>query len=75
LEPPVHKVVASSALSTPTGPRNTPDGDLALALPLGGVKLPGIAAENIGRCAYGVFRHGLMQVGSRQHAYPPRAAA
>lgn len=40
------------------GPRQGADGGLVLALPLGGVALPGIAAEDIGRCAYGVFRRG-----------------
>ena len=47
------------------GPRRTPDGDLLLALPLGGVKLPGIAAEDIGACAYGLFRRGIDTVGQR----------
>jgi uncharacterized protein YbjT (DUF2867 family) len=47
------------------GPRNGPDGDLTLALPLGGVRLPGIAAEDIGRCAYGLFRRGTGTVGQR----------
>jgi uncharacterized protein YbjT (DUF2867 family) len=47
------------------GPRKGPDGDLALALPLGGVELPGIAAEDIGRCAYGLFRRGADTVGQR----------
>ena len=47
------------------GPRKAPDGDLVLALPLGGVKLPGIAAEDIGKCAYGLFRRGAGTVGQR----------
>jgi len=47
------------------GPRKGPDGELALALPLGGVRLPGIAAEDIGRCAYGLFRRGAGTVGQR----------
>jgi uncharacterized protein YbjT (DUF2867 family) len=47
------------------GPRNTPDGTLVLALPLGGVKLPGIVAEDIGKCVYGVFRRGTGTVGQR----------
>jgi uncharacterized protein YbjT (DUF2867 family) len=47
------------------GPRKAPDGGLVLALPLGGVKLPGIAAEDIGKCAYGVFRRGTDTVGQR----------
>lgn len=40
------------------GPRKGADGALVLALPLGGVKLPGIAAADIGKCAYGVFKRG-----------------
>jgi uncharacterized protein YbjT (DUF2867 family) len=47
------------------GPRKGPDGDIVLALPLGGAKLPGIAAEDIGRCAYGLFRRGTGTVGQR----------
>jgi len=47
------------------GPRKAPDGNLVLALPLGGVKLPGIAAEDVGKCAYGVFGRGTSTVGQR----------
>ncbi len=47
------------------GPRKGDDGDLILAMPLGGAKLPGIAAEDIGRTAYGVFRRGESTVGQR----------
>src|SRR5205823_10747233 len=47
------------------GPRRGTDGALVLALPLGGGKLPGIAAEDIGRCAFGVFRGGQSFVGRR----------
>jgi uncharacterized protein YbjT (DUF2867 family) len=47
------------------GPRKGPDGNLVLALPLGGGKLPGIAAEDIGRCAYGIFRRGPDAAGQR----------
>jgi uncharacterized protein YbjT (DUF2867 family) len=47
------------------GPRKGPSGDLVLALPLGGVKLPGIATEDIGKCAYGLFRRGTGTVGER----------
>ncbi|MBI5771549.1 MAG: NmrA/HSCARG family protein [Verrucomicrobia bacterium] len=38
------------------GPRKGPDGKLVFALPMGDKKLPGIVAEDIGRCAYGVFQ-------------------
>ena len=37
------------------GPKKGPDGTLAFVLPMGDKKLPGIAVEDIGRCAYGVF--------------------
>ncbi len=47
------------------GPHPGPDGNLVLALPLGGQKLPGIAAEDIGRCAFGIFRRGAGAVGER----------
>ncbi len=45
------------------GPRRGPDGRLVFALPLGGAKLPGIAVEDIGRCAHGVFRRGTALAG------------
>jgi uncharacterized protein YbjT (DUF2867 family) len=47
------------------GPRKGADGKLTLALPLGGQKLPGIAAEDIGKCAYGVFKRGAAVAGQR----------
>jgi hypothetical protein len=47
------------------GPRKGPDGNLVLALPLGGGKLPGIAGEDIGKCAYGIFRRGPAVSGQR----------
>jgi len=47
------------------GPRKGEDGTLTLALPLGGAKLPGIAAADIGACALGVFRRGAGAAGKR----------
>src|SRR5262245_51888672 len=47
------------------GPRKGPDGNLVLALPLGGGKLPGIATEDIGKCAYGIFKRGPEAAGQR----------
>jgi uncharacterized protein YbjT (DUF2867 family) len=46
-----------------SGPKRGPDGKLALTLPMGDKKLPGIAAEDIGKCAYGVFKKGRELVG------------
>lgn len=40
------------------GPKKGPDGVLGFTLPMGKAKLPGIAAEDIGRCAYGIFKRG-----------------
>jgi len=45
------------------GPTRGPDGRLSFVLPMADRKLPGIAAEDIGRCAYGVFRSGGEFVG------------
>jgi uncharacterized protein YbjT (DUF2867 family) len=47
------------------GPRRGEDGKLVLALPLGGQKLPGIAAEDIGGCALGIFKRGGSAVGRK----------
>jgi uncharacterized protein YbjT (DUF2867 family) len=38
------------------GPARGADGKLGITFPIGESKLPGIAAEDIGRCAYGVFQ-------------------
>lgn len=40
------------------GPTRQADGVLALTLPMDDKKLPSIAAEDIGRCAFGVFTRG-----------------
>ena len=40
------------------GPKRGADGVLTLTLPMGDKKLPGIAAEDIGKCAYGIFKAG-----------------
>ena len=45
------------------GPKKGPDGKLAITLPMGDKKLPGIAAEDIGKCAYGIFKKGADFIG------------
>ncbi len=45
------------------GPKPGPDGVLAITMPMGEAKLPGIAAADIGGCAYGIFRRGHELVG------------
>jgi uncharacterized protein YbjT (DUF2867 family) len=39
-----------------SGPKAGPDGTLALTMPMGDKKLPSMAAEDIGKCAYGIFQ-------------------
>jgi uncharacterized protein YbjT (DUF2867 family) len=45
------------------GPRADESGKLNFALPLGEKRLPGIAAADIGRCAYSIFKAGDEYVG------------
>jgi uncharacterized protein YbjT (DUF2867 family) len=44
-------------------PKKGPDGKLAITFPMGDKKLPGIAAEDIGKCAYGIFKKGDAFIG------------
>jgi uncharacterized protein YbjT (DUF2867 family) len=45
------------------GPKRGGDGRLVFTLPMADKKLPGIAAEDIGRCAYGIFKGGSRYIG------------
>ncbi len=45
------------------GPKKGTNGEYAIILPMGEKKLPGIAAEDIGKCAYGIFKRGSEFVG------------
>jgi uncharacterized protein YbjT (DUF2867 family) len=45
------------------GPKKGTDGKLALTLPMGEKRLSGIAAEDIGGCAYGIFKGGTEMIG------------
>jgi len=45
------------------GPKRGADGNLAITFPMGDGKLPGIASEDIGKCALGVYRKGREFVG------------
>ena len=47
------------------GPARGADGKLAITLPMGEAKMPGIAAEDIGRSAYGIFKKGPELIGKR----------
>lgn len=46
-----------------SGPKRGEDGVLAITFPMGDKKLSGIAAEDIGKCAYGIFRKGPSVIG------------
>jgi uncharacterized protein YbjT (DUF2867 family) len=45
------------------GPKRGPDGKPAITLPMGDKKLPGIAVEDIGKCAHGIFKKGQDLIG------------
>jgi uncharacterized protein YbjT (DUF2867 family) len=46
-----------------SGPKKGEDGRLKLILPMGDKKLPGIAVEDIGKCAYAIFKRGKEFIG------------
>jgi uncharacterized protein YbjT (DUF2867 family) len=46
-----------------SGPKKGPDGKLYLTFPLDDKKMAGIAAEDIGKCAYGIFKAGPELIG------------
>jgi len=46
-----------------SGPKRGADGKLALTLPLSDKKMAGIASEDIGKCAYGIFKKGEGMIG------------
>jgi len=45
------------------GPKKGADGKLAITFPMGNKKMAGIAAEDIGKCAYGIFKKGKALIG------------
>jgi NmrA-like family len=45
------------------GPAKGPDGRYAITFPLDDKALPGIAAEDIGRCVHGIFKRGPEFIG------------
>ncbi|HEX5024869.1 MAG TPA: NmrA/HSCARG family protein, partial [Agriterribacter sp.] len=46
-----------------SGPKKGPDGKLYITFPLDDKKMAGIAAEDIGKCAYGIFKKGETMLG------------
>lgn len=47
------------------GPKKGPDGQLTLTMPTGKAKVAGVAAEDIGKVAYGIFKKGTATVGKK----------
>jgi uncharacterized protein YbjT (DUF2867 family) len=45
------------------GPQRTPDGSLAITFCMDDKALPGIASEDIGKCAYAIFKRGQEFIG------------
>jgi uncharacterized protein YbjT (DUF2867 family) len=46
-----------------SGPKKGPDGKQYLTFPLDDKKMAGVAAEDIGKCAYGIFKRGEEMLG------------
>jgi uncharacterized protein YbjT (DUF2867 family) len=46
-------------------PKKGPDGKHSWAFPMGSSKMAGMAAEDIGKCAYGIFKAGQQYIGKR----------
>jgi hypothetical protein len=47
------------------GPKRGADGKLAITFPMGNKKMAGISAEDIGKCAYGIFKKGPVLAGRK----------
>jgi uncharacterized protein YbjT (DUF2867 family) len=47
------------------GPKKGPDGVLAITFPMADKPLPMISADDIGRCAFGIFKQGKAHIGKR----------
>jgi uncharacterized protein YbjT (DUF2867 family) len=48
-----------------SGPKRGADGKLAITFPLGTKRMPGIASEDIGKCAYAIFKRGSEFIGKK----------
>jgi uncharacterized protein YbjT (DUF2867 family) len=47
------------------GPKRGADGGLSITFPMGDKKMAGISADDIGKCAYGIFKKGDSLIGKR----------
>jgi uncharacterized protein YbjT (DUF2867 family) len=48
-----------------SGPKRGADGKLAITFPMGDKKMAGISSDDIGKCAYGIFKKGPSLIGKR----------
>jgi uncharacterized protein YbjT (DUF2867 family) len=48
-----------------SGPKRGADGKLAVTFPMGDKKMAGISSDDIGKCAYGIFKKGQSLIGKR----------
>jgi hypothetical protein len=47
------------------GPKKGADGKYTITMPMGNARLSGIASEDIGKCAFGIFKQGKQWIGKR----------
>ena len=47
------------------GPQRGDDGKLAISFPVGDKEMAGISADDIGKCAYGIFKKGKGMIGKK----------
>lgn len=47
------------------GPKRGADGKLSITFPMGNKKMAGISGDDIGKCAYGIFKKGAELIGKR----------
>ena len=47
------------------GPKRGADGKLSITFPMGDKKMAGISSDDIGKCAYGIFKKGEELIGKR----------
>ena len=48
-----------------SGPKRGEDGKLSITFPMGDKKMAGISSDDIGKCAYGIFKKGEEVIGKR----------
>lgn len=59
----IEGLVTDNFINFGMGAKKGPDGRYAITLPMGSSRMSGIAAEDIGRCAFGIFQAGSEYAG------------